>query len=134
LSTQAVAELRELQPLTGAGLELKPDAPRYVFPGARSRLRPMSENAVTAALRSLGYTGEQMTGHGFRATARTLLAEMGWMPDIIERQLAHKPAGPLGAAYDRAAFLVERRKLMQAWADHLDGLRECRNVVALRAA
>jgi integrase len=123
LSAQAVAILRELQPLTGAGLELKPDAPRYVFPGARSRLRPMSENAVTAALRSLGYTGEQMTGHGFRATARTLLAEMGWMPDIIERQLAHKPAGPLGAAYDRATFLVERRKLMQAWADYLDGLR-----------
>jgi len=134
LCLQAVSLLRELYALTGQGLSLQPDAPRYVFPGARSRLAPMSENAVTAALRYLGYTGEQMTGHGFRAMARTMLAELGWMPDIIERQLAHKPSGPLGAAYDRASFLPERRKLMQAWADYLDTLRERRNVVPLRAA
>lgn len=129
LSAQAVSILRELFALTGHRLRLQPNAPQYVFPGARSRLVPMSENAVTAALRYLGYTGEQMTGHGFRAMARTMLAELGWMPDIIERQLAHKPSGPLGAAYDRAAYLSERRKLMQAWADYLDVLRDDRKVV-----
>lgn len=134
LSAQAVSLLRDLLPLTGNALSLQSNAPRYVFPGARSRRVPMSENPVTAALRYLGYTGEQMTGHGFRAMARTMLAELGWMPDMIERQLAHKPSGPLGAAYDRAAYLPERRKLMQAWADYLDTLREARNVFALRAA
>lgn len=132
LSSQAVAILRDLQPLTGGGIGFKPDAPRYVFPGARSRLRPMSNNTVTASLRRLGYTGEQMTAHGFRATARTLLAELGWMPDAIERQLAHKASGPLGSAYDRAQFLAERRKMMQAWADYLDALREGGNVIPLR--
>jgi integrase len=124
LSSQAVAILRELQPLTGEGITAKPDAPRYLFPGARTRTRPMSNNTVNAALRRIGYTGEQMTAHGFRATARTLLAELGWKPDAIERQLAHKASGPLGAAYDRAQFLDERRKMMQAWADYLDKLRE----------
>ena len=130
LPAQAVELLRALQPLTDAGLGGKPDAPRYVFPSARTRARPMSENAVTAALRALGYSGDQMTGHGFRATARTLLAEMGWNPDAIERQLAHKARGPLGAAYDRAQYLQERRKMMQAWADYLDGLKRG-TVVAL---
>lgn len=123
LCAQAVAVLRELHPLTGHGLSAKPDAPRYVFPNARTRARPMSENAITAALRSLGYSGDQMTGHGFRATARTLLSELGWKPDAIERQLAHKASGPLGAAYDRAQYLEERRRMMQAWADYLDGLK-----------
>lgn len=123
LCTQAVAVLRELHPLTGHGMPGKPDAPHHVFPNARTRSRPMSENAITAALRSLGYTGEQMTGHGFRATARTLLSELGWKPDAIERQLAHKASGPLGAAYDRAQYLDERRRMMQAWADYLDGLK-----------
>jgi len=132
LSTQAVAALRDLQPLTGGAIAGKPDAPRYVFPGARSRLRPMSNNTVNASLRRIGYTGEQMTAHGFRATARTLLAELGWMPDAIERQLAHKASGPLGAAYDRAQFLAERRKMMQAWADYLDTLRTSANVVPLK--
>jgi len=135
LSVQVVAILRELQPLTDNSLSLRPDAPRYVFPGARTRLKPMSENTVNAALRNLGYTGEQVTGHGFRAMARTLLAEMGWLPDAIERQLAHKPAGPLGAAYDRAQYLAERRKMMQAWADYLDSLRAGNSkVTPLRAA
>ncbi len=132
LSSQAVTILRELHPITGHSLEQKPGAPHYLFPNARSRLRPMSENAVTAALRTLGYGGDQMTGHGFRATARTLLAELGWNPDAIERQLAHKPAGPLGAAYDRALFLQERRRMMQAWADYLDTLKA--SVAMLRAA
>jgi len=123
LSTQAVAILLDLHALTGNGIPAKPDAPRYLFPGARSHTRPMSNNTVNAALRRIGYTGEQMTAHGFRATARTLLAELGWKPDAIERQLAHKASGPLGAAYDRAQFLAERRKMMQAWADYLDKLR-----------
>jgi len=134
LSMQAVAILRDLYPLTGGIIAGKPDAPRYVFPGARSRLRPMSNNTVNAGLRRIGYTGEQMTAHGFRATARTLLAELGWMPDAIERQLAHKASGPLGAAYDRAQFLAERRKMMQAWADYLDALRTNANVVPIRKA
>lgn len=132
LSSQAVAILRDLHPLTGGAIVGKPDAPRYVFPGARSRLRPMSNNTVNASLRRIGYTGEQMTAHGFRATARTLLAELGWMPDAIERQLAHKASGPLGTAYDRAQFLAERRKMMQAWADYLDSLRTNLNVVAIK--
>ncbi|MFT3791573.1 MAG: integrase arm-type DNA-binding domain-containing protein [Rudaea sp.] len=132
LSSQAVAILRDLQPLTGGAITGKPDAPRYVFPGARSRLRPMSNNTVNASLRRIGYTGEQMTAHGFRATARTLLAELGWLPDAIERQLAHKASGPLGAAYDRAQFLAERRKMMQAWADYLDHLRTGAKVVPIK--
>ncbi|MGQ0501431.1 MAG: tyrosine-type recombinase/integrase [Panacagrimonas sp.] len=123
LCAQAVAVLRELHRLTGGGMPAKPDAPRYLFPNARTRARPMSENAITAALRGLGYSGDQMTGHGFRATARSLLSELGWKPDAIERQLAHKASGPLGAAYDRAQYLDERRKMMQAWADYLDGLK-----------
>lgn len=126
LSSQAVTILRDLQPLAGRSI--------YVFPGARSNKRPMSNNTVNAALRRVGYTGEQMTAHGFRATARTLLAELGWMPDAIERQLAHKASGPLGAAYDRAQFLVERKRMMQAWADYLDGLRAGANVIPLRKA
>lgn len=133
LAKQAVAILRELYPLTGGGIAAKPEAPRYVFPGARGRTRPMSNNTVNAALRRIGYTREQMTAHGFRATARTLLAELGWKPDAIERQLAHKASGPLGAAYDRAQFLGERRKMMQAWADYLDQLRSGgRKVVPLK--
>lgn len=78
---------------------------------------------IESDLRRVGFSGDQMTAHGFRATARTLLAEMGWRPDAIERQLAHKQSGPLGAAYDRAEFLQERRAMMQAWADYLDQLK-----------
>lgn len=123
LPTQAVEILRELRPLTDSTSDAREDLPRFVFPSVRTRARPMSENTVNAALRRLGYTGDQMTGHGFRAMARTLLAEMGWKPDAIERQLAHKASGPLGAAYDRAQYLDERRKMMQSWADYLDQLR-----------
>lgn len=125
LPAQAVTILQDLQPLTGAG--------RYVFPSTRSRLRPMSENTINAALRGLGFSKDQMTAHGFRAMARTMLAEQGWLPEVIERQLAHKASGPLGAAYDRAQYLTERRRMLQAWADYLDSLRAGRGkVVGLR--
>lgn len=136
LPAQAVEILRELHPLTGHSLGLKPDAPRYVFPTPKTRLRPLSENAVRQALRNMGFTNDEMTAHGFRAMARSLLAERGWKTDAIERQLSHKAAGPLGAAYDRAAFLHERRRMMQDWADYLDELRqgERSTVVTLRAA
>lgn len=131
LSTQAIALLKELMPLTGQGILGRPDVPRYLFPGARTRTRPMSNNTVNAALRRIGYTGTQMTAHGFRATARTLLAEQGWQPDAIERQLAHKASGPLRAAYDRAQYLSERRRMMQAWADYLGALKRGAEVISL---
>ncbi|MGQ0619361.1 MAG: tyrosine-type recombinase/integrase [Panacagrimonas sp.] len=134
LSAQAIEVLRDLQPLTDHGLSLQADAYRYVFPSPRSRLRPASENAARQALRNMGFTNDEMTAHGFRAMARSLLAELGWKPDAIERQLAHKASGPLGAAYDRASFLDERNKMMQAWADYLDRLRTRSNVASLRAA
>jgi integrase len=114
LSQQAVEILRELQPLTGGG--------RYVFPSVRSAARPMSDNTVLAALRRLGYTGEQMTGHGFRSLASTLLNEHGWNADAIERQLAHAERDNVRAAYNYAEYLPERRRMMQAWADYLDAL------------
>ena len=116
LCEQAVAILRELHALTGRG--------QYVFPGARSPRRPMSNNAINAALRRMGYDTDTMTAHGFRATARTLLDEvLGYRPDYIEHQLAHAVRDPNGRAYNRTAHLPERRKMMQAWADYLEGLR-----------
>lgn len=114
LSSQALVVLRELQPLTGSG--------RYVFPGARTNGRPMSENTINAALRRLGYTNDEMTGHGFRSMASTLLNEQGWNRDAIERQLAHAERDTIRAAYNYAEHLPERRKMMQAWADFLTGL------------
>ena len=136
LSTQALEVLRELQPLTGHAIGLKPDAPHYVFAGARSRLRPLSENAVRVGLRTLGFGNDDMTPHGFRAMARTILDEiLGFRPDIIEAQLAHEVRDPNGRAYNRTSFLEERKKMMQAWADYLDGLRTGKtNVVPLRRA
>jgi len=116
LPRQAVTILQELQPLTGRG--------RYVFPGARSRDRPMSENTINAALRRLGYEVGTATGHGFRATARTILDEvLGFRPDIIEHQLAHAVKDPNGRAYNRTTHLQERVRMMQRWADYLDELR-----------
>jgi len=115
LSTQAVEILRELHPLTGDK--------RFVFPGERSRDRAMSNNTVNAALRRLGYSSEQMTGHGFRSMASTLLNEQGWHPDAIERQLAHQEQNEIRAAYNYAKHLPERRKMMQAWSDYLYRLR-----------
>ena len=125
LSTQAVAILREMHPLTGAG--------NYVFPGAQSSRRPMSENAVNGALRRLGYEKAELTGHGFRAMASTLLHEQGWKSDVIERQLAHKERNAVKAAYNHAEHLPERRKMMQQWADYLDKLKVGAEVVPLRA-
>ena len=114
-SRQALGILRELQPLTGEG--------KYLFPSPRSWDRPMSENAVLAALRRMGYSGDQMTGHGFRSMASTILNEQGWNRDAIERQLAHAERDEIRAAYNYAQHLPERRKMMQAWADYLDELR-----------
>lgn len=116
LSTQAVEVLRELHPVTGHG--------RYVFPGGRSIHRPMSDNALTAALRRMGFDGDTMTAHGFRAMARTVLDEiLQFRPDIIEHQLAHTIKDPNGRAYNRTAHLAERRRMMQAWADYLAARR-----------
>jgi integrase len=124
LPAQAVAILRELHPLTGRG--------RYVFPGERSASRPMSEAAVNAALRRMGFDKDTMTGHGFRAMASSRLNEMGWAPDVIERQLAHAERNKVRAAYNRAQYMEERQRMMQAWADYLDGLRSGAAVVPLR--
>ena len=124
LAPQAVAILRELQPLTGRG--------RYVFPSARSPQRPMSNNAVLSALRRMGYATDEMSGHGFRAMARTVLDEvLHFRPDYIEHQLAHAVKDPNGRAYNRTAHLPERRKMMAAWADYLDTLKVGGNVVPM---
>jgi len=124
LSTQTIKILRELYALTGNG--------RYVFPGARSSKRPMSDNAILAALRRMGIPKDEMTGHGFRAMARTILDEvLGVRPDYIEHQLAHAVRDPNGRAYNRTAHLAERKKMMQQWADYLDSLKDGGNVVAL---
>lgn len=115
LSAQAKAILEGIQPLTDGG--------QYVFPSSRGDGRPMSENTIRTALKSLGYESDVMTAHGFRTTASTLLNEQGWSPDAIERQLAHAPRDQVRAAYNRAQYLDERRRMMQAWADYLDQLK-----------
>ncbi len=124
LCHQAVAILREVQPLTGEG--------RYVFPSARTSERPMSDNAILAAMRRLGIAKDEMSGHGFRAMARTILDEvLGFRADLIEHQLAHAVRDPNGRAYNRTAHLPERRKMMQAWADYLDKLKDGAEVIPL---
>ena len=124
LAPQAVAILRELYALTGRG--------RYVFPSARSPQRPMSNNAVLSALRRMGYATDEMSGHGFRAMARTVLDEvLHFRPDYIEHQLAHAVKDPNGRAYNRTAHLTERRKMMAGWADYLDTLKAGGNVVPM---
>jgi len=124
LSTQAVAILRELHGLTGGG--------QYVFPGARSAKRAMSDNAVLAAMRRMGIGKDEMSGHGFRATARTILDEVLHVrPDLIEHQLAHAVRDPNGRAYNRTAHLPERRKMMQQWADYLDKLTAGSDIIPL---
>jgi integrase len=126
LSTQAVEILRELHALTGEG--------KYVFPGARTNGRPMSDNAILAALRRMGFAKDEMSGHGFRAMARTILDEVLQVrPDFIEHQLAHAVRDPNGRAYNRTAHLAERRKMMQQWADYLDKLKAGAEVIPLRA-
>ena len=118
LSCQSIAILRKLQSLTGDG--------KYVFPGMRSPLRCMSDNAVNAALRSMGYGKDVIVGHGFRPMARTILAEvLEFRIDIIEHQLAHAVKDPNGDAYNRTKFLSQRRHMMQVWADYLDELKKC---------
>lgn len=124
LAAQAVAILRELQAVTGRG--------DYVFPSERGGSRPMSENTINAALRRMGFTKEEMTAHGFRAMARTMLDEvLGFRPDFIEHQLAHAVKDPNGRAYVRTAHLPERRKMMQEWADYLDRLKVGAEVILL---
>jgi integrase len=124
LSTQAVAILEAVHPLTGNG--------QYVFPSSRGDGRPMSDNTIRTALKSLGYDSDVMTAHGFRTTASTLLNEQGWSPDAIERQLAHAPRDQVRAAYNRAQYLDERRRMMQSWADYLDGLKSGALVIKFR--
>jgi len=115
-----VAILRDLQPVTGNG--------RFVFPSARTRARPMSDNAILSALRRMEYAKDEMSGHGFRAMARTILDEVLHVnPYVIEAQLAHKVPDPLGRAYNRTTHLPERRKMMQRWADYLDQLKNGKN-------
>jgi integrase len=98
---------------------------RWVFRAVRYKDRPMSKNTVNAVLRRLGYRGDELTGHGFRSTARTLLDErLRFPPDVIEVQLAHVVRGPLGATYNRSQYLEQRAEMMQRWADYLDELRE----------
>lgn len=115
LSSQAVEVLCEILPITGKG--------RYVFPSVRTDTRPMSENTVLAALRRMGFAKEEMSGHGFRAMASTVLHEQGWSSDVIERQLAHAERNSIKAAYNHAQHLPERRKMMQTWADYLEKLK-----------
>lgn len=115
LSSQALTLLKDLHVLTGSG--------RLVFPSIRSRDRPISDNTLNAALRRLGFGGDEMVAHGFRSMASTCLNEQGWHPDLIELQLAHAERNESRGAYNRAQRLPERRRMMQVWADYLDGLR-----------
>lgn len=125
LPRQAVTALRELQVLTGSG--------PLVFRGERHHDRAMSENTINAALRAMGFPADEVTGHGFRATARTMLHErLGFDPNIIEAQLAHSVRDSLGRAYNRTEFVEQRRAMLQAWADFLDKLRRGTEVTALR--
>ena len=125
LSAQAIAILTEASGLTGAG--------RFVFPGQRTPKRPMSENTLNAALRRLGYGVDEMTSHGFRSTASTLLNESGkWSPDAIERALAHGDADGVRAAYHRGAHWAERVKMAQWWSDYLEVLRQGGSVVPIQ--
>jgi integrase len=128
LAPQALTALNEMQPLSGHG--------RYVFPSLLTGERPMSDNTVNSALRRMGYTNSEMTAHGFRATARTLMIErlLGVSADVIEAQLAHGKSGPLGSAYDRAEFMEQRRKMMVEWADYLDKLRIGAEVIQIRGS
>lgn len=129
LARQAVALLRELHPLTGHGV--------HCFPGlGNKRHQPISNVTLNAAMRRLGFSGDEMTAHGFRALARTVIVEN--LPGVdsqwIEAQLAHAKKGPLGSAYDRAQYLHQRRQMMQTWADYLDRLRDGAQVIPIRAA
>jgi integrase len=120
-----MAILEEIKPLTGNG--------RFVFPSARTQARPMSNMAILAALRRMGIGKDEMTAHGFRSTASSLLHEIGWDSNLIELQLAHRDTNTVRAIYNRAERLEERRKMMQAWADYLDKLKAGAAIVPIRA-
>jgi integrase len=126
LSMQALGVLREIHPLTGHG--------RYVFPSPRTDSRPMSSNAILSALRRMGFAKDEMSGHGFRSMASTLLNEQGWNRDAIERQLAHAERNSVRAAYNYAEFMPERKKMMQAWADYLEGIKAGAKIIQIRSA
>ena len=128
LADQAIEILKALQPLTGHG--------RYVFPGARSFQRPMSAGTINAALRRMDFGTDDHVAHGFRAMARTMLAERmkGIDAGMVEAQLGHGKSGPLGSAYDRADYLEQRHAMMQTWADYLDKLAVGAEVIQLKAA
>lgn len=113
-----------MQPLTGSG--------RYCFPALGPGIRPLSDNTLNAALRRLGYSGDEHTAHGFRSMASTLLNEQGWHPDLIELQLAHAERNKVRAAYNKAQRLAERRKMMQSWADYIDGLAAGGQIIPIR--
>ena len=115
LANQVVEILRQLKSISWSS--------PFIFPAITSSRKPMSENTVRVALRAMGYTNEQMTAHGFRTTASTNLNEQGWNSDLIEMSLAHVEGNSVRAAYNRAERLAERREMMQAWADWVDGLR-----------
>lgn len=127
LAKQAVEILKTLQPLTGSG--------RYVFPGARTSERPMSDGTINAALRRLDFGKDDHVAHGFRAMARTMMEEQlhGIPKEIVEAQLAHGKSGPLGSAYDRAEYMPQRRQVMQTWADYLDKLRTGADIISMPA-
>lgn len=117
LSRQALAILTEIRSLSGSG--------RYVFPSVRTLARPISDNTINAALRRMGYSKEQMTAHGFRTSASSLLNESGkWNPDAIERALAHMVSGEIRRIYNQSAYWPERVAMAQWWSDYLDELRE----------
>ena len=127
LAPQAVAILRDLHPLTGKG--------HYVFPNPLTPERPLSDNGVLSALRRMGVPKDEMTGHGFRATARTLLVErLGVDESVVEAQLAHAVGDALGRAYNRTKFVAQRRDMMMKWADYLDTLRSGAQVLPFKAA
>ena len=126
LSRQALTVLQEIKPLTGHG--------RYVFPSPRTNSRPMSDNAVLSALRRMGYKKDEMSGHGFRSMASTLLNEQGWNRDAIERQLSHGERNSVRAAYNYAEFMPERKKMMQGWADYLSAIKAGAKIIPIKAA
>jgi len=126
LSPQAIEVIESIRPVTGRG--------KYVFPSMRSADRPMSDNTVNAALRRIGYSKTEQTAHGFRSTASTLLNEQGWNADAIERQLAHAEGNGVRAAYNYAQHLPERKTMMTAWADYLDGLAKGADVIPINRA
>jgi len=126
LSRQALEIITDLKPKTSCG--------KYLFPSPRTASRPMSNNAILSALRRMGFGKEEMSGHGFRGMASTLLHELGWKTELIEMQLAHKDQNAVRAAYNHARYLPERTEMLQAWADYLDNLKEGGKVIPMKRA